>query len=72
MDEARATRSKRRLILKKKRVIQTQVEISCRSEVDPSNVFDVCISYGPGTFSLQCKTINGNLFEVRRDRKSVV
>ena len=72
MDEARATRSKRCLILKKKKKekkngIRTQVEICCRSEVDPSNLFDVCISYGPGTFALQCKTINGNLFEVRRE-----
>src|SRR6266567_3827520 len=30
----------------------------CRSEVDPGNLFDVCISYGPGTFALQCKTIS--------------
>ena len=74
MDEARAIRSKRRLIYKKKRKkkkakrgIRTQVEMCCKSEVDPGNLFGVCISYGPGTFSLQCKTINGNLFEVRRE-----
>ena len=67
MDEARAKRSKRRLILNKKRAIRTQVEMCCRSEVDPSNLFDVCNSYGPGTFALQCKTINGNLFDVTRE-----
>ena len=64
MDEARARRSKRHLILnKKKRSIRTQVEMCCRSEVDPGNLFDVPILYGPGTFALQCKTINGNLSE---------
>ena len=39
----------------------------CRSEVDPGNLFDVPISYGPSTFALQRKTINGNLFEVPRE-----
>ena len=69
MDEARARRSKRRFILnkKKKRAIRTQVEMCCRSEVDPGNLFDVPISYGPGTFALQRKTINGNLLEVPRE-----
>ena len=76
MDEARARRSKRHLIFIfflffifyiLKRAIQTQVEMCCRSEVDLGNVFDVPISYGPGTFALQRKTINGNLFEVPRE-----
>ena len=67
MDEAQARRSKRRLILNKKRAIRTQVEMCCRSEVDPGNLFDVPISYGPSTFALQRKTINGNLFEVPRE-----
>ena len=39
----------------------------CRSEVDPSNLFDVPILYGAGIFALQRKTINGNLFEVPRE-----
>ena len=67
MDEARARRSKRRLILNKKRAIRTQVEMCCRSEVDLGNLFDIPISYAPGTFALQRKTINGNLFEVPRE-----
>ena len=67
MDEAQARRSKRRLILNKKRAIRTQVEMCCRSEVDLGNLFDIPISYGPGTFALQRKTINGNLFEVPRE-----
>ena len=36
----------------------------CRSEVDPGNLFEVPISYGRGTSTLQRKTINGNLVEV--------
>ena len=64
MDEVRARRSKRRLTLNKKRTIRTQVEMCCRSEVDPNNLFDVPLSYGPGTSTLQRKTTNGNLFEV--------
>ncbi|KAF3966612.1 hypothetical protein CMV_009298 [Castanea mollissima] len=35
-----------------------------RSEADPGNLFDVPISYCPGTSTLQSKTNNGNLFEV--------
>ncbi|KAK7859331.1 hypothetical protein CFP56_006867 [Quercus suber] len=64
MDEARGRRLKRRLILNKNRAIRTQVEMCCRSEVDHGNLFDVPISYGPGTSTLQRKTSNGNLFEV--------
>ena len=64
MDEARARRSKRRLILYIKRAIRTQVEMCSRSEVDLGNLFDVPISYGPSTSTLQSKTNNRNLFEV--------
>ena len=36
----------------------------CRSEVDPNNLFDVPLSYGPSTSTLQRKTTKGNLFKV--------
>ena len=69
MNEARARWSKRHFILnkKKKELSELTIEMCCRSEVDPGNLFDVPISYGPGTFALQRKTINGNLFEVPRE-----
>ena len=64
MDEARARRSKRSLILYKKRVGQTQVEMCTRSEVDAGNLFDVPILYGPSNSTLQSETNDRNLFEV--------
>jgi len=65
MDDARAAkRSKRHLILYKKRVGRTQVKMCTRSEVDATNLFDVPILYGPSTSTLQSETNNGNLFEV--------
>ena len=66
MDEAWARRSKRSLILilYKKRVGRTQVEMCTRSKVDAGNLFDVPILYGPGTSTVQSETNNRNLFEV--------
>ena len=64
MDEARARRSKRTLILYKKRVGRTQVKMCTRSEVDADNLFDVPILYGPSTSTLQSETNNRNRFEV--------
>ena len=52
------------MILYIKRAIRTQVEMCSRSEVDPGNLFDVPILYGPSTSTLQSKTNNRNLFEV--------
>ena len=64
MDEAWARRSKRRLILYKKRVGRTQVEMCSRSEMDAGNLFDVPISYCPGTSTLRSEANNGNLYDV--------